>query len=865
VKLKAIRLKEVGRFRDPVALEGLSGGLDVLAGPNELGKSTILKAVKLALTEKHTSNKRDIDAMRPYAGGAPLIEVDFEIDGAPWRIRKQYLSGRSAELKDLRNGTVARGGDAETELAKLLAGTGGAERIALLWVDQGKSLSPLDPAATAGTFMGAIEDEVESVVDGGAVRLVQASLKEELAQLVTSHTSPRPTGRYKSALEERDALCRQHEEAQARLVRAQQRLDSLQAIRDDAARLSNPSAAAARLEAAAAAKRAFEEAGAARAQCQRAEEAMRAHQETFDTRKAALADLDGKLADLAKLEAAEARDAPVIEDLTRRASEGETKERESRRQRDQIKAALTAAEQERKAIEVAARLKELTERLEAACAAGIERKQLMETLGSNGAEEALVVAARREGGSVATLEARLSAAAPSVSIAYARGGKGKIKVDGRVLVDGETLNPTRPLALEIEGIGVVTVAPGRSESMAEDEADLAAHKAQLVDLLGRIGAASVDEAEQRLNARREIESRLAETGARLKMLAPDGFERLQRAHAELSARSGAAPTPTLSLEQLEAAARDLLDELSAAEARLADAVSAHSEAREALVQLQARSEARRGQMEGLAASLGDAAARAQRREKITAAVAEAETALNKAVRDLAAWREAAPDDARFSALKSAAEAAEAARAEAERKLVDLRRTEAGIEGELKADRADDVESRVAEITDACAVAEQRVADSEQEIAALQLLVRELETAAQTTRDRYAKPVMDRLGPFLDLVFPDARAHLGDGFALDALERSAGVEELTRLSEGTQEQLAVLVRLGFGRLLAETGKPAPLILDDALVYADDQRIERMFEALKVGAESHQVLVLTCRERTFAGLDGNRVAISAWRPA
>ncbi len=46
MKIKAIRLKEVGRFSAPVALEGLSGGLDVLSGPNEFGKSTILKAVK---------------------------------------------------------------------------------------------------------------------------------------------------------------------------------------------------------------------------------------------------------------------------------------------------------------------------------------------------------------------------------------------------------------------------------------------------------------------------------------------------------------------------------------------------------------------------------------------------------------------------------------------------------------------------------------------------------------------------------------------------------------------------------------------------------------------------------------------------
>ncbi len=858
VKLKAIRLKEVGRFRDPIALEGLSGGLDVLAGPNELGKSTILKAVKLALFEKHTSNKREIDALRPYAGGAPLVEVDFEIDGAPWRIRKQYLSGRAAELKDLRSGTVARGGDAETELASLLSHAG---RFALLWVDQGGSLVPLAPAA--GSLAAVVESEVESVADGGAARLVQQSLKAELADLVTSHAPPRPTGRYKAALDERQTLERQCEEAGRRLAGAEARLDRLQQVRDQIALASDPAAAAAQTQTAATAKRALEEARAAREKCRHAEETRRAHQERFETRKGALADLDGKLADLSKLEAAAAHDAPAIEDLKRRTSEGEAKERESRQRRDEIKAALAAAEHElqgdRGGDPFAGADAALAGR---ACRRG-RAQDAQRGARRQRAEETLVKAARNKAGSIATIEARLSAAAPSVSIAYAPGVKGKIKVAGRALADGETLLPTRPVALAIEGIGVVTVAPGRSESAAGDEADLAAHKSALADLLRRIGVASVDEAEQRLGARREIEGSLADAGTRLKTLAPDGLERLERVHCELAAQSGAAPASARTLEAVAAAARDLIDELSAAEARLDEAVGGHAGAREAFLQLCARSEERRRQIEGYVASLGEAAVRAARREKVAALLAEAETALNKAVRDLAAWRETAPDDARFAALESTAATAEAARAGQERQLAELRRTEAGLEGELKADRADDVEAHLSELKEACALAQSRVADLAEEVAALQRLARELDAAATETRDRFAKPVIDRLAPYLDLVFPDARAHLGEGFALSALERAAGVEELASLSEGTQEQLAVLVRLGFGRLLAETGTPAPLILDDALVYADDTRIERMFAALKLGAESHQVLVLTCRERTFAGLDGNRIALRPWR--
>ena len=861
MKLKAIRLKEVGRFRDPIALEGLSGGLDVLAGPNELGKSTILKAVKLALFEQYKSKAKKLEAFRPYAGGAPLVELDLEIDGTAWRLRKQFLSAAAAELTNLRSGHVARGGDAETELAQLLSGAG---RFALLWVDQGAPLAPLNPASMAGSsLMAAVEDEVESVADGGAARLVQAALAEELAGLVTSHAVPRPAGRYKEALDQRQLLEHQCEDARSRLAAAEARLDRLQQLRERIAQLSDLAATATHAEAAVSAKRAFEEASAARAQLRRAEEAMLAHQETFEARRAALTDLDGKLADLWKLEAAGSRDAPAIEDLKRRTIDGEAKEQASRQRRDEIKAGLAAAERDRRAIEIAGRLRDVATRVEAARAAAAERKTLNETLAGNGAEEELVAAARREANSVATIEARLSAAAPSVSIAYARGGKGKIKVAGRPLADGETLAPTKPLAIEIEGIGVITVAPGRSESMAEDEAGLSAHRAQLKDLLARIGVASVDAAEQRLHERHDIEGSLMEANARLKTLAPDGLERLERAHAELAAQSQGAEAPDRTQEELEVVARELLQEMSAAETRLAEATAAHTNAREALMQVAARSDARRAQIEALAASLGDEAARLARREKAAAMLAEAEAALNKSVRDLAAWRETAPDDARFAQLKHAAEAAETARTNVERELVELRRSEARIEGELNMDRADDVESRVAELEEACAQAKARVANLEQETAALQLLARELQTATQTARDRFAKPVIDRLAPYLDLVFPDAHAHLGDGFALHALERGGGVEELERLSEGTQEQLAVLVRLGFGRLLAETGTPAPLILDDALVYADDTRIERMFEALKLGAESHQVLVLTCRERTFAGLKGNRVAIGPWR--
>jgi uncharacterized protein YhaN len=55
---------------------------------------------------------------------------------------------------------------------------------------------------------------------------------------------------------------------------------------------------------------------------------------------------------------------------------------------------------------------------------------------------------------------------------------------------------------------------------------------------------------------------------------------------------------------------------------------------------------------------------------------------------------------------------------------------------------------------------------------------------------------------------------------------------------------MLVRLAIGTLLAERGGNVPIILDDALVYCDDDRINLMFDALSRAGKYQQIIVLTC---------------------
>ena len=65
----------------------------------------------------------------------------------------------------------------------------------------------------------------------------------------------------------------------------------------------------------------------------------------------------------------------------------------------------------------------------------------------------------------------------------------------------------------------------------------------------------------------------------------------------------------------------------------------------------------------------------------------------------------------------------------------------------------------------------------------------------------------------------------------------------------------------GALLCERVQEVPVILDDALVFSDDTRIEQMFVALNRAGHKQQVIVLTCRTRRFEALSGRQLSITS----
>ena len=74
-----------------------------------------------------------------------------------------------------------------------------------------------------------------------------------------------------------------------------------------------------------------------------------------------------------------------------------------------------------------------------------------------------------------------------------------------------------------------------------------------------------------------------------------------------------------------------------------------------------------------------------------------------------------------------------------------------------------------------------------------------------------------------------------------------------LSAGTLDQLYLSLRLAVCRLALPEGSSCPLILDDALVNFDDERMERAVRVLTQIARERQVILLTCHDREVKVLE------------
>ena len=883
MKIRALRLAEVGPFGAPVALEGLSGALDVMTGANETGKSTLFAALGMLLAERHTSAARTVAAMRPDAGGAPLIEADFEIDGRELRLRKRFLAQRMARLEDLGSGEIWHGADAEGMADRLFGADGRSALRHLLWVAQGASFGlPEKPDAELSAGLASlIEREAADATGAGEVRRLGLEVRERLEQYVTARTGkPKTNGGYDVALRRRDELARHLGEARGKEDAATTRLARKTALVAERAASASPQAVEALGASAASARQAVANADKAREQVRAASERVAARQAVHDQARLAVERFAKLLAEAGRIAQSRADGTARLHDLVAQRAEREAHAVAAQAALDAAEALLKSARTDfDQANATALRRAALAEAAEAerrlgdARAASVAIEHAQARLSANSASEAAVEAIRRLFARLAAIDARIAAAAPRAAFAYLPAAVGRVRIDGAVVTDGQRITIDRPMQLVIEGIGTITIEPGqgvgagagRSATTERDET-----RAELAHALHLIGAADLDTAQALLASRRHDEADIAAGRARLGAAAPAGIAALEAVHRQASARAGEAPASDQAVEATPAGlalrVRDLETTVSNCRAATAAVERELKNLAGSIAGLEMQLSAELRQLVDTEAELPQPPQRDARASDLARSLDEAVSALSEAVREKTSWSDADQQGAAYDALIAAAKRAAEQQVQLAQRRASLDREIAELEGALRRDSEDGVGAEIARLEEQLVTAEARLADIQTDVAAFQTLTARLEQIGASHRDQILKPVVARLQPLLGRLFPDARLIMDEKLVVASLERADRRDPFGRVSGGTREQIATLVRVAYADLMAANGISMPLVLDDALVFSDDRRLEIMVDLLAAASQRHQVIVLSCHARALdplmAAQSACKLALTPW---
>lgn len=874
MKISALRFFNVKRFAGcGVAIENISDGVNVLCAANEFGKSTSFEALHALFFQPHTGTPGDVQKLRPYSGGNPLIEADISTAEGRYRLTKQFYGGRRARVIDLASGRLlAQADEAENFIAGLIRG-GTAGPAGLLWVRQGitgierrsKSEEDGEKQVRAG-LLESVQGEVEAVTGGRRMAEIVAACVEELALLVTSTGRPKTGGIYAAAIQEHERLVAQERRLNGDLVELRDALDKRAIALKRLGELENPEGRAERQAAIERAQAAFDAAKAhgdvlkaAEAEWNLAREKRDAAARDRTAYREALSKSERMRGDRVKAE--NSRDEVVgrrktasdaIDKAMAEAQAAETAEQDARTLLARLDAAL-------KAREAAEQLAEMRSRFDQA-------ETMRKALEEGEAELALLSVPPKAVDELQAFEiniARLGAAVeairPTVSIAYDGGATDRVSIDGTPLQDGEERFYVDQTSVAIPGIGRLTL---RSNRPPRTDKSLEAAVESRRALLAAMGVDSLASARRRQVEAQQRASELDLLRHRLETLAPLGLAALR----EEVARRSAASIEQLELKGDAETARlawvEAGHSVTAARNALREVQPARASAEAAFVSAETAIATLKAEATHIDAILGPEALRPDRERTLAGTAADLEAELAALEKRVSGLRAGAGDLESAEAVLRRTKSIENA-VVAETAL--LREGLADLNAVIRTRSDEAIEEQWLEVADALDSTAARVKAFAREVAVLQRLQTTLDTARSAARDLYLKPVMTELRPLLALLLDDVAITFDDKTLLpQTIVRNGQEEDVERLSGGMREQLSVLTRLAFARLLARDGRPAPVIFDDALVYSDDDRIERMFDVLHRQSREQQIIVFSCRQRAFAKLGGKVLQLTDWHP-
>jgi len=875
VKIKSFELNNFRKFRSPVRLDGFTDGLNIVVEPNETGKSTLLDAMRAALFERHTSKNELTKSYCPWGDEvAPSVSMRFDLDGCEWQIDKQFLKGAFARLSG--GGSRFEGEAAEDRLQSLLGFERGGNRgsdldsrgaLGLLWVEQCGGLDLAGPGRVArDTIRGVLESEVGAVTGGKRFTAVSASVDAALGELRTNTGKSRvKLAVAEAALEATvtrrkaaEAAFRDYEETLSKLERANADLRRLESDINDPERDVVRKKTIADLETA---QRAQQRLRTLEAQREGAIATRKMLQAASAARRDAAAEVDAADDALAKVRAAIDAHRSVIADAVAAELAARFLLQDSQLATAELEDAAKQARLKLDAQRQAGAHRRAFSRLDDAIAVETQLAALSQSP-DEGLDAKTVARLAELETERARCEAILNAGAVHLDFVALPGAEGRIEIDGKPISGRADIS--RPTDVVIAEVGTLRVTPPASSAVSAEVAFTTADQTFTAELR-KLGVASVAEARLKLDQQRADIATVARLRQRLvDICVADealgiavGIDALRAAlHGVPRAEEGLADTSTDTAGDIEARLNDgrAAEVKAAAAHKVAAAAVQQAEVREAGLAPQEAADTLRlsraqSTLVALSQDAGEDAA-----EKLQGAI-ELEARLAGELE--AAVQNAAAFDVETLERRLAAAEQRVRNETAER--IRLSSLVGGLEATVKAEGGKGPAGLLEEAKDEEAAATTSHARLCREADTLGMLARVLRTTASAAARQFVEPVTRRAAGYIQRLLPGSNVGLSQEMAVDGLVRQGRSEVVHALSRGTQEQLAILTRLAFADLLLDKQRPVSIVLDDALVYSDDNRLEVMTDILADAAKRMQIILLTCRAKAFRHVEATRLSL------
>lgn len=866
MKLLRLKAEHLRRFRDPVEIDDLEPGINLFTGPNESGKSTLVRAIRAAFFERHKSSS--VDDLQPWgdSAAAPTVELDFEWQGKPWKVVKSFLKKKRCDVSVA--GQIFSGDEGEKKLSTLLgyeyAGKGASQQKhwgipGLLWVEQGEGQEIQGPVEYAGQHLkAALGGNLGEVTSSTGDELIN-EVAGERAKLLT--TTGKPTGNYKKALEKKDELQEQFETLQGRIQQYRQQVDRLGQLREEQAQAETERLWETYRQQAKEAEARLNEVESWQREQDRDQQNFRDCQTSIQTTLELLSGFQSQQQDLTRREdekkAAEQQQA----DFEARKPASETALAETKQAHETARKALKLAQQHQQRKELVRELQAIEAELGSDKSKFARARELHSSLLENRQkQQSLHIdpegVQRLKGVAVGLDRLAIQQDAVATRLQFDLTDDQSVTLDGESVAGQSERLLIEPGEVAIKGVGTLRVLPG-----GEDVAEIARARQSLTDeeesLLSRLRVTSLAEAEDRLKQLQTLEQVIQKDQFVFKELAPEGLDVLsghlqlkQARRDELVPQIQGLPEEdenSLSLSRAEAQLESAEEALEAAEAAnqqlqsdLLLAEQALNRARQEWEHLNNELQApdrkqREKQAEDQLVEL-----RANER-RLTERLLEREKRIQEAKPDVLQQ-----DVERFTKSADAAEKQEEAR---DRELIQ-------IQARLETAGAEGLEEQSAELGIELERATRRRRELERHASALDLLLTRLtEHRLELTRQLQA-PLQRHLNHYLQILFPEASLNVDENLIPEVLVRQGhGGEErgkFEELSFGAREQMALISRLAYADLLLEADRPTLIILDDALVHSDGVRLRAMKRVLYDAAQRHQILLFTCHPDNWRDL-------------